>query len=202
MRVIKYRNYVSAFSKCLIIIVVFLGVGAVGYWLWNRGTFLPQWIVWEHGTFQDASGQYQITLTGKTVRVSYKDTMIWTTEKDVKVQKALSADIDRDGQDELILLCWRKGHYGDVKPIWVEEDEDDWVQHIFVYECLEGDVKAKWMSSYIGKDILDVTIKETGNIGCFLCLTDSDGEETLWMWDSWGFTKVNIPLSKFVDTSY
>lgn len=192
MRVIKYKNFVSAFSKCLIIIAVFLCVGAVGYWLWNRDTFLPQWIVWEHGAFQDASGQYEITLTGKTVRVSYKDTMIWTTEKDVKVQKALAADIDRNGQDELILLCWRKGHYGDVKPIWVEEDEQDWVQHIFVYEFLQEDVQAKWMSSYIGKDILDITARAAETSGRLLCLTDRSGEESVWTWDSWGFVRVDI----------
>ena len=192
MRVIKYKNFVSAFSKSLIIIVVFLCVGAVGYWLWNSGTFLPQWIVWEYGTLQDASGQYQIILKGKTVRVSYKDSMIWTTEKDVKVQKALSADIDRDGQDELILLCWRKGHYGDVKPIWVEEDEQDWVQHIFVYEFVQENVQAKWMSSYIGKDILDITARATETTGRLLCLTDRSGEESLWAWDSWGFVRVDI----------
>lgn len=189
MNGINNKYFVKGLLKYLTISVVLLCAGAVGFWLQNVGAFLPQWIVWEHGTFQDASGQYQIILKGKTVRVSYKDSMIWTTEKDVKVQKALSADIDRDEQDELILLCWRKGHYGDVKPIWVEEDEQDWVQHIFVYEFLQEDVQAKWMSSYIGKDILNITARAAETSGDLLCLTDRSGEESVWGWDSWGFVR-------------
>ena len=189
MNGINNKYFVKGLLKYLTISVVLLCAGVVGSWLQNVGAFLPHWIVWEHGTFQDASGQYQIILKGKTVRVSYKDSMIWTTEKDVKVQKALSADIDRDEQDELILLCWRKGHYGDVKPIWVEEDEQDWVQHIFVYEFLQEDVQAKWMSSYIGKDILNITARAAETSGRLLCLTDRSGEESVWGWDSWGFVR-------------
>ena len=189
MNGINNKYFVKGLLKYLTISVVLLCAGVVGSWMQNVGAFLPQWIVWEHGTFQDASGQYQIILKGKTVRVSYKDSMIWTTEKDVKVQKALSADIDRDEQDELILLCWRKGHYGDVKPIWVEEDEQDWVQHIFVYEFLQEDVQAKWMSSYIGKDILNITARAAETSGRLLCLTDRSGEESVWGWDSWGFVR-------------
>ena len=191
MSMIKNKNFARDFLKYLIIIVVFLCVVAVGLWLRNISTFLPHWIVWEHGTLPDASGQYEIIFAGKKVRVQYGEDIIWTTEKDVKVQKALSADIDRDGQDELILLCWRKGHYGDVKPIWVEEDEQDWVQHIFVYEFLQEDVQAKWMSSYIGKDILDITARAAETSGRLLCLTDRSGEESVWGWDSWGFVRVD-----------
>ena len=191
MRVIKKKNFLRVLLKYLIIIVVFICVITVGHCLWNSGLFLPHWIVWEHGTLPDASGQYEIILAGKKVRVRYGEDIIWTTEKDVKVQKALSADIDRDGQDELILLCWRKGHYGDVKPIWVEEDEQDWVQHIFVYEFVQEDVRAKWMSSYIGKDILDITARAAETSGRLLCLTDRSGEESVWGWDSWGFVRVD-----------
>ena len=102
----------------------------------------------------------------------------------------LSGDIDHDGQDELVLLCWRKGHYGDVKPIWVEEDEQKWVQHIFVYEYVQEDVEAKWMSSYIGRDIADITMQERDTFGTVLCLTETGGERSFWVWESWGFTKI------------
>ena len=192
MNGINNKYFVKGLLKYLTISVVLLCAGVVGSWLQNVGAFLPQWIVWEHGTFQDGSEQYEIILAGKKVRVQYGEDIIWTTEKDVKVQKALSADIDRDEQDELILLCWRKGHYGDVKPIWVEEDEQDWVQHIFVYEFLQEDVQAKWMSSYIGKDILDITARDLETTGRLLCLKDRSGEESVWTWDSWGFVRVDI----------
>ena len=188
----KYKKFTNLHLKIVIIVVLCVGVGGI-FILWkNQENIFPNWVTWNHGTLEDSSGQYEIILARRKVSVRHGNHIIWTSPQDVKVQKALFGDIDRDGQDELLLLCWRKGHYGDVKPIWVEEDEKDWVQHIFVYEFSEEDVEAKWMSSYIGRDILNITIKEKETDGCFICLTDTGGEESFWTWDSWGFKKVEI----------
>ena len=187
----KHKNFKKIFLKIIIVIIVCAGVSVILISRQKEENIIPRWVTWNRGSMEDASKQYKIMLAQKKVSVCQGNDIIWTSPKDVKVQNALSGDIDQDGQDELVLLCWRKGHYGDVKPIWVTKDTDDWVQHIFVYEYLEEDVKAKWMSSYIGKDILDITTKETGTIGCFLCLTDTDGVESLWAWDSWGFVRVD-----------
>lgn len=65
---------------------------------------IPDWVKWEEGVSADATGQYEIVLHGKTVRVTYLadvkyDTgVIWTSRQEVKVQKALSCDIDNDGE--------------------------------------------------------------------------------------------------------
>lgn len=193
MNLIKTNIFKKSVIKYFICILFVLAVGAVGLVLWDVGTFLPRWIVWENAAFQDVSGQYEMVLENKKVQVRHADHLIWTTPKDIKVQKALCADIDRDGQDELVLLCWRKGHYGDVKPIWEEENETDWVQHIYVYELMEDEVYAKWMSSYIGKDILDITAHTSEASGSLLHLTDRSGEESVWKWESWGFKRVDMP---------
>ncbi len=102
--------------------------------------FLPRWVEWESGTYYSRCGEYEISLDKKTVRVLRDDAVIWTSPEGVKVQEALSWDIDKDSEDELILLCWKKGRYGRHKPFWVEEDEKEWSQHIFVYEYGEGEV--------------------------------------------------------------
>lgn len=192
MKIIEKKISKKLYIKLLVIAMAFICAGAIVLWLWRKGTFLPRWIAWEHGTLQEASGAYEIILARKKVSVRYGDAVIWTSPDGVKVQKALSCDIDHDGQDELILLCWKKGHYGDVKPIWVEEDEQEWVQHIFVYEYVQEDIEAKWMSSYIGRDISDITAKKSDVNGSILCLTDTGGEVTIWAWDSWGFTLVDM----------
>ena len=193
MNWINTKIFKNVFSKNFICILMFLFVGTVGLELWNVSNLFPRWIAWEEAAFRDASGQYEIKLNNKKVQVQYGDHLIWNTTKDVKVQIALPADIDRDGQDELVLLCWRKGHYGEVKPIWVKEDETDWVQHIFVYELMQDGVAAKWMSSYIGKDILDMTTETDEKIGSLLKLTDKACEDSIWRWESWGFTRVDMP---------
>lgn len=170
-------------------------VGAVLYLLWNNGAFLPQWIAWESRELCDQSGAYEISLEHKTVRVVYEDRVIWTSPDGVKVQQALSCDIDNDNQDELILLCWKIGRYGRHKPFWVEKDENKWSQHIFVYEYNQSEVRPKWMSSYIGQDVAHMA--ENGKDAPFtrLWLTDSDQKVSSWVWDSWGFTKEDTDIS-------
>lgn len=145
-----------------------VGTGAVLYMLWMNGSFLPRWIRWESGISYDSSEKYEIILAQKKVSVEYDNGVIWASPKGVKVQSVLSADIDGDKTEEMILLCWKIGRYGRSKPFWVEEDEKKWSQHIFVYGLHEGEVRPKWMSSYIGQDVSEMAVKEqkqTAQIG-------------------------------------
>ncbi|MBD5451482.1 MAG: CapA family protein [Lachnospiraceae bacterium] len=163
--------------------------------LWNSGAFLPRWISWENSAGYDASGKYRLILSKKSVSVAYEDNIIWTSPDGVKVQKALSCDADNDGQDELVLLCWKKGRFGKARPIWVEQDERSWSQHIFVYEYTSDEVKPKWLSSYIGQDVLDLASNQKSAPYSRLWLTDLEGSVSSWVWDSWGFTMEDTDIS-------
>lgn len=153
--------------------------------------------------------------------VNYNGGAIWTSPKGVKVQKILSADIDGDHEDELLLLCWKIGRYGRSKPFWISEDEKKWSQHIFVYEFDDGEVRPKWMSSYMGQDVAQMEVWErdqpehTGQDAVEmtmrvqgqqagrmvkilrerLLLTAPDGKVSSWIWDSWGFTREDTEVS-------
>lgn len=143
-------------------IMALVGTGAVLYILWLNGIFLPEWVVWESGTVYDPTGQYEIMLRHRVVEVKYDNGVIWSSPQGVKVQKVLSTDIDGDGRNELLLLCWKIGRYGRSRPFWVEKDEKKWSQHLFVYALDEGEVRPKWMSSYIGQDVSEMAVKEQG----------------------------------------
>lgn len=165
------------------------GIGAAFWLLWQSGAFLPGWIIWENRTISESSGEYEMALNRKTVEVFCQGNTVWTSPRGVKVQDALSCDIDNDGADELLLLCWKKGRYGEHKPFWVEEDEKSWSQHLFVYEYAEGEIRPKWMSSYIGQDVMEISYRKGAPPGIHLLLTSPDGVVSSWFWDSWGFTK-------------
>lgn len=185
-------------KKALVFIIAAVSIAAVLYALWKQGCFLPKWIRWEEGAFYDQSGQYEILLAHKKVQIYYSGSEIWTSPKGVKVQEVLSGDIDNDREDELILLCWKVGRYGSHKPFWVEKDERKWSQHIFVYEYVNGNIKPKWMSSYIGQDVADMAVSDgavSGNGQNRLFLTDINGEISCWIWDSWGFTREDKTVS-------
>ena len=170
------------------VILALAGVGVYGL-LWHSGAFLPGWVIWENRAVSDSSAEYEILLERKTVDILYQGNPVWTSPKDIKVQDALSCDIDNDGMDELLLLCWKRGRYGEHKPFWVEKDEKSWSQHLFVYEYAAGEIRPKWMSSYIGQDVTEISCREGAPPGVHLLFISPDGVLSSWFWDSWGFTK-------------
>lgn len=176
-------------------ILVVISVGAAWGFLWCSGVFLPRWVSWETGIEQDASGEYGFLLEHKSVRVTYQGSVLWTSPRGVKVQKALFCDMDNDSQDELVLLCWKRGRYGRLRPIWVETDEQKWSQHIFVYEYTPEEVRPKWMSSYIGQDVSDIASNKKEAPYSRLWLTDLEGSRSSWVWNSWGFTMEDTDIS-------
>lgn len=137
-------------------IMALVCTGAVLYMLWRGGAFMPGWITWESGTLWDADGQYETALAHRRVKVRQGDDVIWTSPKGLKVQAARVCDIDNDGHDELILLCWRIGRYGKSRPFWVEHNERKWSQHVAVYEYDGEKVKTKWMASDIGFEVCEI----------------------------------------------
>lgn len=182
-------------KKRIFAIIAVAGVAAVLYVLWRQGCFLPKWVRWEDADIFDGNGEYESILQSRSVDVIHQGEIIWTSPDDIKVQNIVFCDIDSDGEDELVLLCWKTGRYGKYKPFWVEKDETVWSQHIFVYECREETVQAKWMSSYIGQDVVSVAADKSKSLPHRLLLTDREDMISSWVWDSWGFTKEDTQVS-------
>lgn len=188
-------------EKAVIITAVLAACGAALYGLWAAGMLLPGWVYWESGSITGESGDYEVSLEERTVHVAYHGAEIWQSPKEIKVQQAVLGDIDLDGRDELILLCWKRGRFGAYKPFWIERDEKDWSQHIFVYDCAGEKIVPQWMSSYIGQDVTEMSSGGKGQAR-WLLLTDPEGDISYWRWDSWGFTKddAEVSFAVFGDT--
>lgn len=186
----KKRNLKTAFF----ILTILTAAGILFYLLWINGAFLPRWISWNRASFSDSLDRYEILLTKRSVSVYADDTLLWTSPKEIMVQDALSLDIDHDQEDELILLCWKRGAFSDYKPFWDKTDEQIWSQHIFVYEYDSDEIRPKWMSSYLGQDIADLSAGGSEKTYRLL-FTDPDGNISSWYWDTWGFTKENTDVS-------
>ncbi len=148
-------------KKAAQLAVLLLFLVAVLYGGRNGGP-LPGWIVWQEKAAADASQRYEATVRRKAVCVTYDGSVIWKTPRKIKVQDAHFADVDGDGAEELVLLCWRVGRFGTSRPFWVEEDEKTWSQHIFVYACEDGAVRPKWQSSYIGVNAATLAVQDGG----------------------------------------
>ncbi len=163
---------------------------AVAVFVMDRcGVFLPRWIVWEERTI-DAGGGICITLQNREVRIYKENDLVHRIRGEVKTQDLLVTDLDRDGDPELVLLCWKRGKYGSAQPFWVKENPQDWSQHIFIYDLnADGSVTNKWFSSDNGVDF--VRFKSMEKNPQILLMEDTEGRCTLWQWQSWGLKNMD-----------
>lgn len=117
------------------------------------------------------------------------EVICWQSEDGIPVQDVLWEDIDHDDEPELLLLCWRRGKYGNSRPFWAEEDDNSWSQHIFIYDWDGAKMKPIWMASDLGREVVQWNFSQWDR----LLLTDRNGTQTAWDWDTWGLT--NIPAA-------
>lgn len=143
-----------------------------------------------------ANEQIKVTLDDKMVLVSDANSsendnlemILWKSEDNILVQDVLLQDIDENGEDELLLLCFKRGRYGKHRPFWIEDDETVWSQHVYIYDFIDNEVRPKWMASDIGIDV-DSWDYDLDN-KCIV-LIDSSGEKSYWKWLNWGLAKID-----------
>ena len=164
---------------------------------------LPDWIIWQereiHNLFSwndpsapaEADEPCLIRLSARRVTVESGEGIFFETPDTLWVQDVLVSDVDKDGQRELVMLCWRQGHYDRARPFWIKEADQSIRQHIYIYDWKEDGFRPKWMASDILIDVADWEI-DTMNL---FHLTEPDGTESRWVWDSWGLTCVNESLN-------
>lgn len=147
---------------------------------------LEQDIDMQTGADMQTGGVLHTTLTDRHLQVKKDEELVWETTSKIKVQDFLWCDINHDGADELLLLCWRIGRYGDARPFWVDRDEHAWSQHIYIYEwrAESETIYPLWMASDIGMDVVSWSFDEDER----LLITETSGRQTSWDWVSWGLS--------------
>lgn len=146
---------------------------------------LPDYSKPSDKTVYDEKTDITFCENGRRLTASRDGLTVWSLERECFAQDFLVADIDHDGDNELIVLCWKRGRFGKHRPTWVKTDEKTFSQHIFIYEITESGIKPKWMASDIGAAAASFDFDE-GN----LSITGTDGNITYWRWKSWGLEKL------------
>ncbi|MCR5006416.1 MAG: hypothetical protein K6A77_11005 [Clostridiales bacterium] len=150
--------------------------------------FLPSWVHWEQEDMdlQIDGEPIHVTLKKRCLTISDpQGKQLWTAPDDWKVSQVWIRDIDHDELDEVVFLLWKKGSFGDHKPFWIEENDENWSQHIFIYDWdheRKDRLKPLWMSSAMGIQAAKVQMDEQDR----LLITTPEGKRTTWYWESWG----------------
>ncbi len=202
----KSKKTINLVIRLLCIAVAVLLCAFMVYFLWKNGTFLPRWIIWneksgEH-TFTDLPGRYEdpnreafvetvfVSLKNRRFSISDSDgNILWESEKGWRVSDYILDDIDHDGEDEVVILFWRRGSFGPFKPFWIEKDEKTWSQHIGIYDydTKRGDrIDPIWVSSRMGIKAKEFRLDEKE----YLHIITPEGKDTLWFWNTWGLMLV------------
>lgn len=129
--------------------------------------------------------------------------VVWESEKNWKVQDFIVCDIDSDGANEILLLTWKKGSFGRHLPFWVDKNDTETGQHIYIYEKREqnadkdGFLRASWMSSSL-KDIINSWSFDNKTK---LRVTYESGQVQYFSWIGWGLKAYELPSSKVTFTA-
>lgn len=183
-------------------------VAVVVAWLmYINGLFLPGWIDWKEKV-QSYENTFEINLAHREVAVTDKSKSneniisdgvpaseeVWHSSSNMKVQDYLIADITGDGNDELVLLFWRRGRFGMYRPFFIEKNDKRWSQHIAVYRYDEDKMTfdSIWTASDIGVLVSDWKYDDMHRR---LIIADSREECTVWMWSGFGFSLVDSEVS-------
>lgn len=180
----------TGYRYIIITLAVAVVTAAVFLLLWKRGVFLPGWIEWKESVLECSDSDVMISLQNRRLEFLYKGETVWSTPSEYRVQDFQWGDIDSDGEQELLLLCWRIGTYGEHRPFWVEKNDRRWSQHIFLYDWDGAKITPLWMASDLGMEVQDWRYDEHG----YLILLDRQEQLSSWAWLTWGLEKVTTEV--------
>lgn len=129
--------------------------------------------------------------------------VVWKSDSSWKVQDFLICDIDNDSQDEILLLTWKKGSFGRHLPFWVDKNDTETGQHIYIYEKREqnadkdGFLRASWMSS----SLQDIINSWSFDNKTKLRVTYESDQVQYFSWIGWGLKAYELPSSKVTFTA-
>lgn len=126
-----------------------------------------------------------IKLKNHTISIEINNEIIWTSDHDWRVTDYITGDINHDGKEELLILLWKKGSYGEHLPIWEKENDNKKSQHIFIYEWQDSSINSIWMSSKLRPEIKRWEMLEDNQIH----IITRKNEDTIWRWNYFGLER-------------
>lgn len=173
-------------GKTVIIIVALCILAGVTYAGWHNGLWLDKWENKAIDYDFDRDGvSERITLKNRKMKISLADELLWESDDEWKVVDFLIGDINCDSENEVLLLVWKRGSYGEYTPFW-DENDNSFSQHIFIFKWVDERLDPIWMSSMLRPQVKSWDLTEDNEIHI---ITDS-GEDTLWIWGRWGLERV------------
>ena len=116
--------------------------------------------------------------------------LIFESDPSLSVKEIFTGDFNNDNQADFALSLWKTGNYGPAKPFWVEENDNSYKMHLFLYTYEREKIRALWHSSNLPK--INLITKFQDN---YLLVLEKDYKSPTfslakWQWNGWGFELV------------
>lgn len=149
--------------------------------------------------FNEDGEREKIVLKDGVVTVKSNSGEILKTDSGWKAEQILTGDFNNDGVKDLGIYLWKVGNYGPSRPFWVEENDDSYKQHLFLYTWRDDGLKALWHSSNLPYENIETILADVNNDGenelvvlekPYNLDTDYGVTAAVWKWDEWGFFNI------------
>ena len=147
---------------------------------------------------QTFAQEYQVFLKSSQAFLKYQNEVIWESDSAWVVDQAQIVDADNDSQLDLVLSLWKRGNFGTSKPFWIEENDQSFKNHMFLYSLNQKEVKPLWHSSNLGApnckfffqdinndDKNELVVAEGVYVNANFCQPKNFA---IWRWNGWGFS--------------
>ncbi len=152
-------------------------------------------------------GQTELyVLANQELFIAAEKRIIWRSPPDWRVASFHVADVTHDRRPDLLLLVWKKGSFGGLRPFWHTGRDTRFTCHLYVFNLADLHLKPVWMSSALDRPIKSITITDLDGDGRNELLTTEGcywwqlfsrfcGSPTnngaIWQWQDWGFYRVD-----------
>lgn len=188
---------IRSFGRIKIITIIALGIvllllGLFTYKYWD---YLDPLVQFSYDFDKDGIKEEGI-LKDNQVVIKKGGSVIFQSDPEWKVKEILVGDFDNEGGEDFALSLWKKGKYGSSTPFWVDENDNTYRMHLFVYTFKEGSIKALWHSSDLDKENLRVRLFDIDNDKRKeLVVLEKEYDSifpapkyfSIWRWNEWGF---------------
>lgn len=135
--------------------------------------------------------------------ITQPDSIDWISPPEWDIKSFVLDDVTGDGRAELLMVLWKRGSFGSHKPLWSEQNDNNFSCHLFVYQLINNNLKPRWCSSALDKPIKSLEIKEDVS-GKFLAVEEGYFSTyccghalflgkiySNWTWKQWGFYRLD-----------
>jgi hypothetical protein len=129
---------------------------------------------------------------------------LWQSPKGYHIDSFALGDVENRGKETLVVSLWKKGSFGEMKPFWHKDKDEDYKNHLFVYQLQDNVFKQVWCSSNLDRPILSFSIRDINGDGLNELIVEegqykkTSGEKyaadpkgkrrtAIWQWEEWGF---------------